>query len=198
MRFACEKFCPWIIQQYVRESRSRLLETNQCVCQRILLYLHKQISGDGFRDLYAPAEKRLNQLLGEQPKLEAEVAYLKINDMSGEEVLAEAKTLYERWPKLAPDEKRKIAQAIMEKIVVGDGEINLTLSYMPTSEELCKSQQQMAPATSMRRPSCQNKLAHSFWFGRRIVGKAGVDLASIRTRSRERFTIGSDVLAGGV
>jgi len=32
----------------------------------------------------------------------------------------------------------------------------------------------------------------------RIVGKAGVDLASIRTRSRERFTIGSDVLVGGV
>ena len=40
----------------------------------------------------------------------------------------------------------------------------------------------------------------STWFlaGRRNVGKAVVDLASIRTRSRERFTIGSDVLAGGV
>jgi hypothetical protein len=37
--------------------------------------------------------------------------------------------LYERWPKLAPDEKRKIAEAIMEKIVVGEGEIDLTLSY---------------------------------------------------------------------
>ena len=37
-----------------------------------------------------------------------------------------------------------------------------------------------------------------FLVGRSNVGKAGVDLASIRTHSRERFTIGSDVLAGGV
>ena len=42
------------------------------------------------------------------------------------------------------------------------------------------------------------KLTHCFLVGRRIVGKAGVDLASIRTRSPERFTIGSDVLAEGV
>ena len=41
------------------------------------------------------------------------------------------------------------------------------------------------------------KLAHCFLVGRSNVGKAGVDLASIRTRSPERFTIGSDVLAGG-
>jgi site-specific DNA recombinase len=72
---------------------------------------------------------------------------LKVNDVSGEQVLSEAQTLYERWPELPPENKRKIAEAIMEKIVVGDGEIDLTLSYMPTSEELCKSQQHMAPAT---------------------------------------------------
>jgi site-specific DNA recombinase len=57
------------------------------------LYLHKQISGDGFRDLYAPAEERLNQLLSELPKLEAEVAYLKVNDVSGEEVLSRSQDL---------------------------------------------------------------------------------------------------------
>ena len=70
-----------------------------------------------------------------------------LNDVSGEEVLSEARDLYDRWPKLAPDEKRKIAEAIVEKIVIGEGEIGLTLSYMPTSEELCKCQQRLAPAT---------------------------------------------------
>jgi site-specific DNA recombinase len=134
-------------EQALAAQQRQIVKVREEMHQTHQLYLHKQISGDGFRDLYAPAEERLNQLLGELPKLEAEVAYLKINDVSGEEVLSEAKTLYEHWPKLAPDEKRKIAEAIMEKIVVGDGEIDLTLSYMPTSEELCKSQQQMAPAT---------------------------------------------------
>ena len=127
-------------QRQIAKVREEMHQTHQ-------LYLKQQISGDGFRDLYAPAEKRLNQLLTELPKLEAEVAHLKVNDVSGEEVLSEAWTLYEQWPKLATDEKQKIAEAIVEKIVIGEGEIDLTLSYLPTSEELCKCQQQMAPAT---------------------------------------------------
>jgi hypothetical protein len=111
------------------------------------LYLNKQISGDGFRELYGPAEERLKQLHIELPKLEAEVAHLKVNDVSGEEVLSEAWTLYEQWPKLEREQKQKIAESIVEKIEIGEGEINLTFSYLPSSEELCKSQQQMAPAT---------------------------------------------------
>ena len=30
-----------------------------------------------------------------------------------------------------------------EKIVIGDGEIDITFSHLPTSEELCKNQQQL-------------------------------------------------------
>ena len=127
-------------QRQIQKVREEMHQTHQ-------LYLKQQISGDGFRDLYAPAEERLKQLLAELPKLEAEVARLKVNDVSGEEVLSEAWTLYDQWPKLATEQKRRIAEAIVEKIVIGEGEIDLTLSYMPTSEELCKSQQQMAPAT---------------------------------------------------
>jgi hypothetical protein len=35
--------------------------------------------------------------------------------------------LHDRWPKLALDDKSKIAEAIVGKIVIGDGEIDLTL-----------------------------------------------------------------------
>jgi hypothetical protein len=43
---------------------------------------------------------------------------------------------------MAQDEKRKIAKSLIEKIVIGEGEIDITLGYPPTSEELCKNQQQ--------------------------------------------------------
>jgi site-specific DNA recombinase len=129
-----------VLQRQIQTVRDEMKQTHQ-------LYLKQQISGDGFRDLYGPAEERLKQLLGELPKFEAEVAYLKVNDVSGEEVLSEAWNLYEQWPTLEREQKQKIAEAIMEKIVVGEGEIDLTLAFLPTSEELCKSQQQMAPAT---------------------------------------------------
>ncbi len=44
------------------------------------------------------------------------------------------------------DRKRSIIEAVFEKIEVGDGKIAITYSGIPTSEELCKNQQQMAPA----------------------------------------------------
>ena len=43
------------------------------------LYVEGQITSQGFGQFYKPAEERLNQLLAELPKLEAEVAYLKVN-----------------------------------------------------------------------------------------------------------------------
>jgi site-specific DNA recombinase len=127
-------------QRQIQKVRDEMKLTHQ-------LYLDGQVTPQGFGQFYKPAEERLNQLCEALPNLEAEVAHLKVNDISGEEVLSEARTLYDRWPKLSPDEKRKIAESIVEKIVIGKGEIDLTLSYIPTSEELCKSQQRMAPAT---------------------------------------------------
>ena len=111
------------------------------------LYVEGQITSQGFGQFYKPAEERLNQLLAESAKLEGEVAQMKVTDISTEEVLNEAKTLYDRWPTLDMEEKRKIAESIVEKIVVETDTVAINLSYLPSSEELCKSQQQMAPAT---------------------------------------------------
>jgi len=107
------------------------------------LYLDGGITAQGFSQFYKPAEERLNQLVAELPKLQAEVDFLKVNDLSADAVLAEAETLHDRWPKLATDEKRAIAESIVEKIVIGDGEIDITLSCLPSYEELTKTQQQL-------------------------------------------------------
>ena len=133
--------------------KSGLLDTHKREIQKVReemhqthqLYLHKQISGDGFRDLYTPAEERLNQLLAELPKLEAEVDFLKVNKLSADDVLHEANSLHEQWPSLPVEDKRKIVEALIEKIVIGDGEIDITFSHLPSSEERCKSQQKLGP-----------------------------------------------------
>jgi hypothetical protein len=38
-------------------------------------------------------------------------------------------------------DKRKIVEALIEKITIGNGEIDITFSHLPSSEELCKNQQ---------------------------------------------------------
>ena len=120
----------------IQKAKEEMHQTHQ-------LYLHKQISGDGFRDLFAPAEERMKQLQAELPKLEAEVDFLKVNKLSADDVLHEANTLHDRWPKLPFEDKRKIVEALIEKIVIGNGEIDITFSHLPSPEEQCKNQQRL-------------------------------------------------------
>ncbi|MDR3457111.1 MAG: recombinase family protein [Verrucomicrobiae bacterium] len=109
------------------------------------LYLKQQISGDGFQEFFAPAEERMKQLQAELPKLEAEVDLLNVNKLSADDVLHESATLYDRWPNLPTEDKRRVVEAIIEKLVIGNGEIDITFSHLPSSEELCKSQSRLGP-----------------------------------------------------
>lgn len=68
---------------------------------------------------------------------------LKVNKLSADDVVHESATLHERWPSMQTDDKRKIVEALIEKIVIGDGEIDITYSCLPSSEEQCKSQREL-------------------------------------------------------
>jgi site-specific DNA recombinase len=125
-------------QREIQKVRDEMKRTHQ-------LYIQEQITPQGFGDFYKPAEERLNQLLAELPKLEAEVDFLKVNKLSADDVLHEANTLYDRWPKLPFEDKRKVVEALIEKIVIGNGEIDITFSHLPSSIELCKNQQGLRP-----------------------------------------------------
>ena len=120
-------------QQTIQKVRDEMKQTHR-------LYLEGQITPQGFGDFYKPAEVQLNQLLTELPKLQAELDLLKVNKLSAEDIASEATTLYDRWPQMPIDDRRKIAEALCEKIIIGDGEIDITLSYLPSSEDLCKNQ----------------------------------------------------------
>jgi site-specific DNA recombinase len=125
--------------------KREILKLREEMHQTHQLYLQKQISGDGFRDLYGPTEERMKQLLAELPRLEAEVDLLKVNKLSADDVLHEANSLHERWPKLPVPDKRKIVESLIEKIEIGNGEIDIMFSHLPSSEELCKSQHKLIP-----------------------------------------------------
>jgi site-specific DNA recombinase len=134
-----------------RAEKEALLQTHRAEIQKVRdemnrthrLYIDGQITSQGFGQFYKPAEERLNQLLAELPRLEAEVAHLTVTDLSVEEVTSEAKRLYTQWPVLPLENKRSIVESIVEKITIGQGEIDLTLSYMPSSDELVKCQQEL-------------------------------------------------------
>ena len=103
------------------------------------LYQTDQISPDGFGKLYRPLEDQERSLSAELPKLQGEADALEMNELSSE-VALEAADLYKQWPTFASKDKRRIIDSIVEKMVVNRDEIDITLCYTPSCEELTKRQ----------------------------------------------------------
>jgi site-specific DNA recombinase len=121
-----------INEQAIQKIRDEMKQTHR-------LYVEGHITAQGFGEFYKPAEERLNQLSAELPRLQGEVDAMKVNQISSEDVVSEADTLYGRWPSMTIDDRRKVAETLCEKITIGDGKIRITFSGAPSSEELCKS-----------------------------------------------------------
>jgi len=104
------------------------------------LYLDDEITSQGFGSRYKPMEERLKQIQDQIPELQGEIDFLKIQFLSSDQILHEAKDLYSRWPELNSDEKRKIIENITEKIVIDKEDVTINLCYLPSSERVAASQ----------------------------------------------------------
>ncbi len=95
------------------------------------LYLGDRITAEGFGERYHPLAERLKQIEDQLPRLQAELDYQQIQLLSSDQVVADARDLYSRWPQLEQGEKRSIIEAITERIVIGKEEVAIDLSYLP-------------------------------------------------------------------
>ena len=116
------------------------------------LYLDEEISKKGFGERYKPMEERLEQIDDQTSKLQAEISYLKVQYASSDEVLAEARDLYSRWPNLDRAEKRQIIENITEKVVVGEKEVTIDLCYLPFSPETMTEKERSRRDSNPRYP----------------------------------------------
>lgn len=106
------------------------------------LHLDGKISDDGFAREYKPLEERLRQLEDRIPELQGELDFLRIQRISSDEILSEAKDLSSRWPSLDRAEKRRIIEQITDRITVGKDEVAIDLVYLPSSSEIMTTRDQ--------------------------------------------------------
>jgi site-specific DNA recombinase len=90
-----------------------------------------ELSKDDFQRFYQPVQEQLRQMEGEIPQIEAEIDFLKIQYLSSETLMEEAKDLYNNWLHLPFEEKRSIIETITERIDIQKDTINISLSYLP-------------------------------------------------------------------
>lgn len=95
-------------------------------------YVKDEISMQAFGRQYRPLEGRLNELEDEVPRLQGELDFLKIQYLSNDQILAEARDLYSRWPSLTFEEKRHIVEHVTEKITIGKDDVTIDLCYLPS------------------------------------------------------------------
>jgi site-specific DNA recombinase len=100
------------------------------------LYVDNRISPDGFALRNTPLEERLKQIEEQLPQLQGELDYIKIQYLSRDQILTEARDIYTRWPQLDRDEKRSIVEHTLGRITVGKDDISFELNYVPPSSEV--------------------------------------------------------------
>jgi site-specific DNA recombinase len=97
------------------------------------LYQSGAVDKAGFGAKYHPMAARQRQLEDEVPQVQAELDVLKISHLSQEEIITGARDLYTRWPELPQEEKRRIVEAITDRIIISNDEVEINLFYAPPS-----------------------------------------------------------------
>jgi len=117
------------------------------------LYIDDELEPKAFGAIYQPLSDRIDQIDDRLIKLQARIDVLKIERLSSEETVIGARDLYSRWDLLDALEKRSIIEAITEKIIIGENEIEIHLHFVPSEERGKKATQQQGfiAATSKKR-----------------------------------------------
>lgn len=97
------------------------------------LHMSGNLSAEGFKLHYNPLEVQLKQIEDEIPNLLAEIDFLKIESISSDEILNDAKDLSSKWSQMLQSEKRTLVESITEKITISESGISIDLYHLPQS-----------------------------------------------------------------
>lgn len=107
----------------------------------IELFQDNLLDKKAFGVRYEKLRARLEQVGEELPQLQAKRDVLKISLTSREEVLSGSKDLVERWDTLEHPDRRQVIEAILDRVVVGNGEVEFNFLYNPGFASSPNSQQ---------------------------------------------------------
>ena len=126
------------MERLLAHQRSEVQKAQAEIDKVYRLYQEGQLDPAGFGKFYKPLEERKKQLEADIPRLQAEIDSGRVETLSAEEVASQAQQLHQLWPTMEPAEKRRIVEAITQKIVVGKGEIDISLNYLPPGKDMAK------------------------------------------------------------
>ena len=109
----------------MRKRKKRLEEVME-------LYHEGKLRKEAFEHHHSPIFEWNVQIKRQISEISAEIDFLKIHANATDGVIEGARTLQNQWSLLSFDEKRKIIESVVERINIGESEIDITLSHLPT------------------------------------------------------------------
>jgi site-specific DNA recombinase len=97
----------------------------------VKLRLDEELDKAAFAEQYKPREARLASLDEQLLRLEGNIDFRRIQVLSADTVLSEAKVLYDRWADMPFEQKRAIVETITSQITIGTEDIHIELAYSP-------------------------------------------------------------------
>ncbi len=132
----------------IREKEELLISINEEVKRLrnemdklMKLYTEDLLPKEELGKRYRPLYERVKSIEDRLPELQGEVDFLKIQYLSSDHIVSEAKDLYSRWSKLSFEEKRRIVETITETITIDKDEVSIHLAYLPSAFEMTATRQ---------------------------------------------------------
>jgi len=100
--------------------------------KKMELYMAGQIPKDRFGSYYNPLDLQLRQIENTIPQLEAEIDVLRMEELNGDVVKHEAKSMYDRWGALDNGAKRAFVERITSRITIAGDEVAIRFKYHPS------------------------------------------------------------------
>lgn len=158
---------PENVRSYLSKASAALVERDTLLAQRqkestklkadvermLRLYLDGSVSSEEFKQFNQPLAQQRQEIEEELVRLQAEIDVLKIDNLSSEQLIAEAIDLHARWKDMTPEEKRRVIEQMVKKITIGDGEIDMSLVQLPSYKEITNWQNTYPHAHRVERSS---------------------------------------------
>lgn len=100
--------------------------------KKMELYMAGQIPKDRFGSYYNPLDLQLRQIENTIPHIESEIDVLRVEELNGDAVKHEAKSMYERWNTLDKAAKRAFVERITSRITIAGDEVAIKFRYHPS------------------------------------------------------------------
>jgi len=107
----------------------------------IKLHSSEQIPTEDFGNYYTPLSQQFKQIEASIPEIEAQLDFIKNQQLNSDFILENAASLYEKWPTLSSDSKRHIVDELTDVITIGKEDIDITFNYSPAHNTIQNAKQ---------------------------------------------------------